>query len=313
MKKILNNRVIIFVVTFFLITSVLYAQSSDAFLIPGHIFVGDRAVLVLPLEADNTETAFDDIVLLPQSGLLPSDQHIDFHRIVLERRITGNRLLIEFTAFAPGFLELPVIHIGGAYFTDLTITVNSVIQDGSLHILSGAAAALAVPGTAFMIYITIAIIIFAILFVILFMLKGRKLIKKLIQKWKFYRLFNRMRKIEKQLRKAVLKGTDKRIILDRLSDEFRIFLSNLTGVNCRVMTADEFQVSTGESISENFQNKFSLSIFADFFRNCDEQRFSGTVIDKSGILLLLDDLNNFLAMLEKTNKNLQKEEHKHEY
>jgi len=92
------------------------AQYSGAILIPRVIYVGDPAVLVLPLPTSIKNS--DDVLLTSLSPNIPKDDNIDFHRIILERRVTGSRLLIEFTAFVPGYLNLPDIEIGGEHFSD---------------------------------------------------------------------------------------------------------------------------------------------------------------------------------------------------
>ena len=89
---------------------------------------------------------------------------------------------------------------------------------------------------------------------------------------------------EKRLSKALLKGGDKRAILDKLSYEFRKFLSFLTGVNCRAMTAREFEA----------QPAAELVMLGDFFRRCDILRFSGITVQSEDISGLLADMRTFL-------------------
>jgi hypothetical protein len=142
------------------------------------------------------------------------------------------------------------------------------------------------PGTALMLYGTIAAFIVFILFTIWFIIKGRIFFQKwgsIFLRWK---LFLSMKLREKQLHRAVLKGADSRIILDKLSDQFRMFLSLLTGNNCRSMTAHEFETQD-----------FYPSLLENFFRNCDELRFSGININSQDILKLLGDLRSFLKTL----------------
>ncbi|MCL2184834.1 MAG: hypothetical protein FWB86_03125 [Treponema sp.] len=280
----MKEKLILFFLILFINSYFLFAQNS-AYLIPRQIFVGDKAALVLPLPAVSQNKT--DIILTPQSDYMPKDPNIDFHRVILEQRTAGSRLLIEFTAFVPGVIELPVIEIEGEYFTGLTITVNSIIDESSSPVLSGAASTLAIPGTAFMIYGFLTIIIAFFLLIILFLFKGRSLFNDTMEKLKRRRFFNSIYKTEKKLRKAVLKGVDKRIILDKLSDEFRIFLSFLTGNNCRAMTAREFEQDDNNSI-----------FLSPFFRSCDNLRFSGTDIQSENITRLLDDLLRFLFELE---------------
>jgi len=292
--------------------TVLHAQNvlqtqNSAYLIPRHIFVGDSAVLVLPLHssAQSSSQNSADIVLMPTDANFPLDANIDFHRIILERRVRGSRLMIEFTAFVPGVLELPPIEIGGERFTGLSVTVNSIIDSRSQPMLSGPASALAMPGTAFMIYGSMAAIVFLILLSIWFVLKGRAFFQKLKEKWKLKRLFISMKKTEKRLHRAILKGIDKRVILDKLSEEFRVFLSLFTANNCRAMTAREF-----EKLPPDFfpSQEYSARFLGGFFQTCDTLRFSGADIDQEKIFLLLGDLRRFLDETENAEKEKNKQE-----
>ncbi|MDR0319930.1 MAG: hypothetical protein LBI28_00365 [Treponema sp.] len=286
--------VILFIFMLHLSAGVLHAQTG-AFLIPRQIFVGDPAVLVVPLPA----AAVNEDTILEKSSIkesiFPPDPNIDFYRITLERRTSASRLMIEFTAFVSGTVELPIIEIGGEYFSGLKVTVNSIIDKSSTPLLSAPASALAMPGTAAIIYSAMAVIFFLIMLTIWFFLKGRVFLKGLIKKWKYRLLLASIRKTEKNLQKAIQKGIDKRIILDNLSDKFRDFLSALTETNCRTMTSREF---------EEQENGLFLS---NFFRNCDELRFSGLNIRSNDILKLLDDLRTFVNMLDDKTKDKEKE------
>jgi hypothetical protein len=278
------------------------AQNTGAYLIPRQIFVGDRAVFVLPL-SEKTEKK-EDIILTSDNSYLnginfPLHANIDFHRIILEQRINGSRLLIEFTPFVTGMLEFPAIEIGGERFTGLTVTVNSVIDSRSSLILSGPAASLVMPGTAIMLYGIIAFFIIFIILTIWFFLKGRIFFSKFIEKWKRWKLFISMRFTEKHLYKSVIKGEDKRIILDRLSEKFRIFLSILTETNCCSMTANEFKKLTPILLMYKDADPFFLH---NFFCSCDELRFSGVNVSSHDILNLLNDLRSFLTALENGQK-----------
>jgi len=301
------KKITVFILIFF-ITVIIYAQSGDipgnanhggtvsegvnlsgAYLIPRQIFVGDRAVFVLPLPPASQNNS--DIIISSPSMNLPNDPNIDFHQITLQKRTTGSRLMIEFTSFKPGELELPLIEIGGEYFSELKITVNSIITERTSPVLSAPATSLAMPGTAFMFYGTLFIVIFAVLFMIWFFIKGNIVLNELYKKWKRFRLFADMRKTEKNLRKAILKGENLRIILDKISMDFRIFLSVLTNINCRSMTAKEFKNLPADFIQYG-------DFLTSFFCGCDDLRFSGGNVDSQEIIRLLDDLNSFIDTTE---------------
>jgi hypothetical protein len=274
--------------------------------------VGDPASFVLPLPASSQNEDF--VINSYDSDSLPSDPDIDFHRIILERRTTGSRLIIEFTPFTAGVLELPGIEIGGEFFSGYTVMVNSILDSRSAPVLSAAAPALAMPGTAAMIYGSMAVIVILVLFTIWFVFKGKAVLNKLREKWKRRRLFKSIHNTEKQLYKAVQKGAKKRKILDKLSDEFRSFLSILTGKNCMVMTAREFTVLFTEFPQELFSvREDSASFLGDFFRRCDKLRFSGTEIDAQDIFSLLSELHNFTNMLEGEEKLNSRRRHEPQF
>jgi len=296
------RKTVFIVLIYSLIIFTANAQNTGAYLIPRQIFIGDRAILVLPLPGNEEKTG--DIILTQDNSYLngnnfPLHANIDFHRIILEQRRVSSRLLIEFTPFVTGMLELPAIEIGGERFTGLTVTVNSVIDSRSPLILSGYAAPLVMPGTAVMLYGIIALLIIFIILTIWFFLKGKVFFKEWIEKWKRWKLFISMKLTEKHLYKSALRGEDKRVILDRLSEKFRIFLSVLTGINCRSMTANEFKKNPPNLLICHDANPFFLY---RFFCSCDELRFSGGNVNLQDILNLLDELRGFLTALENGKK-----------
>jgi hypothetical protein len=279
---------IIFFLLFFTVFS--HAQNFETYVMPRIIYVGDPATLVVPLPGTTENSG--DIILAAESVKFLSNDNFDFHRITLERRTSGSRLLVEFTAFVPGVLELPAIEIGNERFYGLTVSVASVINlTGSALELSRPAPALVMPGTAMMIYGTMTALVLLLLSVVWFCIKGRAFLQGWIKKWKRWRLFASMLAAEKRLYRNLSKGGNKREILDKLSDEFRVFLSCLTNVNCRAMTAREF-------IAQNFNPVF----LSGFFRRCDNLRFSGTDADPQEIYALLADLRKFITVLENERK-----------
>jgi len=291
------KKLLVLIVIFFSLSAV-YAQNSGGttILIPKIVYVGDPAVLVLPLPAAIINS--DDIIMTELSPNIPKDDNIDFHRVILERRVTGSRLLIEFTAFVPGYLKFPEIEIDGEYFGGLSVTINSVIDTRKSLQLSGYASSLAMPGTAVLLYGFLAVIVLFLFLLLWFIFKGRKFVKIFIEKWKRLRLFTFIRNIVRRLQKALMRGGDKRDILDKISDTFREFLSVLTNANCRSMTAREFNNLPEETIHNS-------SFLGDFFRRCDKFRFSGEDVNLREISGLLVDLRNYIEVLflqEKSNQ-----------
>jgi len=300
-----KNRVAAFFLFLIIITANSFAQNLNTILIPRHIYIGDPATLVLQLPPATANSP--DIIITPGSEFLPSDPDIDFHKITLEQRITGSRLLVEFTPFITGFIELPVIEIEDKQFTGLTVTVNTLIDDKTSPVLSGHASTLAIPGTAVIIYSSLALLVFLLIFTFWFIFKGRAFIKRFTEKWKRRRQFNMMRKMEKQLHRNILNGTDKRIVLDTLSFEFRNFLSYLTDCNCRAMTASEFETLPRMCPGHIITHEDRPAVLQVFFRTCDNLRFSGTSVDSENLIQLLSDMRVFIDILENVKENEQKE------
>jgi len=271
-------------VLFLLIANVSFSQDNKVVLIPRTVYVGDNASLVLPLPAASYDRR--DIIISPQPT---SNTDIEIHRIALERRISGSRLIVDFAAFVPGIIELPDIEIDGEYFSGITVTVNSILERGVAPELSRPASSLAMPGTAFIIYGAMTIFVVLLLLIILFIVKGRRYLQIFMEKWKLWRLFATIKNVERRLYRLLMRGENKRMILDGLSEEFRDFLSIFTGFNCRAMTAREFV------------NLPDIDCFflRDFFHRCDELRFSGVEIKKDEIIRLLDTLRFFIGQIEK--------------
>jgi len=146
------------------------------------------------------------------------------------------------------------------------------------------------PGTAVLLYGFLAIVVLFLLLILWFIFKGRTFVKLLVEKWKRLRLFTFIRNAVRRLQKALMRGGDKRAVLDKISDIFREFLSVLTNANCRSMTAREF-ISLPEEIIHN------SNFLGDFFRRCDKFRFSGEDVNLREISGLLVDLRNYIEVL----------------
>jgi hypothetical protein len=281
-----------FLLLFVLLCAVSRAQNAGTYLLPRIAYVGDRATLILPVPELRGENA--NISLSAEFPSFPSDDDVDFHRITLERRESGSRLLIEFTAFLPGIHELPVIEIGGMTFSGLSVKISSIIDpDKPVLELSGPAPSLAIPGTAMMIYGAIAAFAVLVLLSVWFLFYGRRYLKGWSAKWRRWNLFISIKMLEKRLYKRLLKGGNNREIIDKLSAEFRAFLSYLSGKNCRAMTAGEL---------ERLPAWFDCVFLGKFFRRCDDLRFSGGSVNREDVFRLLSEMRNYIGTLEKTEK-----------
>ena len=264
---------------------------EGAYMIPSRVFVGDRASFILPLPGF-TVRADEEI----SQERLPSSPDIDLYRVALERRPGGNRLVVEFAAYVPGTLQLPTISIAGEVFNGLRIEISSILEPGeSGMVLSGPAQALAIPGTSLLFYGTISISILGLFLALWAVLWGRRHLKGWLEVWKLRRLLTSMWRIERRLRRDMAKGVARREILDRLSGEFRSFLSYFSGKNCRAMTAAEFDRTV---FFDEYPNAPSGKFLGGFFGRCDGIRFSGGEINDDATLTLFADLKFFLKTLD---------------
>jgi hypothetical protein len=312
---------------FFCLSGTIHSQRAPSkdllggsYLIPQTVFVGDRARLVVPLDG-----AFLQVPpLVIRDPVFPSPgEDLKINRIELEHRGGIPRLLIDFIAYAPGVLTLPPIEIplsgaleassapsasflpGYARFTDLRLTVASIL-DGETLVLSPPAPSLAVPGTALMIYGTVA----ALIVLTLGIIGGRRRFGDWLRRWGagwrrrrlIVLLRNMLRRFKRNLLRAGpgLSGTGE--LLDRVSGEFRTFLSLFTGINCRAFTAGEFPGLSLLDPPGEGDPRISGSTLGDLFRRWDALRFSGKDIAGEELLSVLDELLGFLSVLEEAER-----------
>ena len=271
----------------------LFAEDlpPGAYMIPPKVYVGDRATLILPLPGF---TGAGSVEIAP--GQIPFHNDIDIHRIAVERRPGGSRLILEFTAFEPGGVELPPLEIAGEKFNGLKIEIASILEQGeSGYALSGPAPPLAIPGTSLLIYGTISAGVLLALLSAWALLWGRSRINGWLSVWRRKQLLAAMSRIERRLRKSLTKGESRRGILDTLSSEFRSFLAWFTGINCRAMTAAELCSLPADNIYFPHNGEFP----GEFLGRCDSIRFCGAEISEDETLSMLDNIKYFLRELDK--------------
>ncbi|GHT68188.1 hypothetical protein FACS1894110_15170 [Spirochaetia bacterium] len=274
-------------------------RSGQPYLIPQTVFVGDKARLVVPLGTAFAGTA---AFVLDNSAELPQTGDIRIHRLELEHRGGGGtQLLVDFTAFAPGDLELPLIAELGV--SGLRVNIASILGSGSEGlVLSNPAPPLPAPGTLFIIYGTVTGIILLIFVIIGGRIWSKRHLGAFREKWRRRRLIRVMGKIERRLRLNMVKGESGSEnygeILALLSGEFRTFLGYFSGLNCRAMTAGEFfnlsplVLSTGET-----GPVLTGEYLGTLFRGFDRLRFSGEGIEKEDVFGILDGVKLFTDTL----------------
>jgi hypothetical protein len=262
------------------------------YLIPQIVYVGDRAALVIPLERPLSGEALS----LP-SGEALSLPDLAVHRVELESRGNGGQLVIHFTAYAPGTLELPPFEAGGMFFEGIEVEIASILGSGEdAAALSPPAPPLAIPGTSLLIYGTLAGAVLFMLIALWAFLWAPRRLEGWLKKWRRKRLILSLAVMERRLRKTLGRGDttapQRGELLNVLAGEFRVFLSLLTGENCRAMTAGE--------LSRLSLTEFSAPdgpFLGDFFRRCDDLRFSGADAAAGELLEILGDLKLFIEAL----------------
>ncbi|GHV88277.1 hypothetical protein AGMMS50267_06370 [Spirochaetia bacterium] len=287
------------------------AMPDTAYLIPQTVFVGDGGRLVLPLGSGFAEVEGE---VLDDPDMLPRARDIVISRIELENRgqmaRTGKaepRLLIDFIAYTPGFIELPPIKIAGFTFTELQVGIASILEaEGNSRVLSPPAPPLAVPGTMEMIYGAVFGIIILILGGIFFGIRGVPVLRRYGIRRRRRRMIRSMLRLLKQLRDAVpvpgIPGADvagaeqTAAALDRLNGEFRRFLEFITGEACTVMVPQEFLTlpPPGLPVAEGSDDQYGGPFLCAVFLRCDTLRFGSRQPKREQLTALLDDVEGFV-------------------
>ena len=279
------------------------AQSSrtdQPYLVPQTIFVGDPGRLVVPL--GRTLTGINPFVV-EDPEKLPDTPELRIRRLELERRGGNSRLLIDFIPYAPGTLYLPALEIlppgddtEALVVTGLELQVASILTPSQMT-LSEPASPLAVPGTSFLIYGTMLILLLFLCLGIGVTLWGRRNFRELLEHYHRRRLIRAMTKFLRCLRQecGFEKEGNEGYYLTVLSGEFREFLSLFTGINCRSLTPGEFL--------ELPLSQKALALGPVYlcwlFRTWDTLRFSGKGMEMADIFEALAEIERLIAALDK--------------
>ena len=299
------------------------ARADVPFLIPQTIFVGDPGRLVVPL---GQAFAGAETFVLDAPEMLPETQELLIKRIELERRGGSPRLLIDFIPYVPGVIAFPPPEFlsGGTgplgallpVLAGLEVQVASILTPSAMA-LSDPASPLAVPGTSFLVYGTLTLVILLLFLGIGGSLWGRRHFRELWERLRRRHLLRVMTKFLQRLRQeSFVEGKESPgYYLSLLSGELREFLSFFTGVNCRSLTAGEFldlslgYEAAGEVEADNDrsqQPEDELLLSPDFlcrlFRNWDTLRFSGRSVDRVDLFLALKETGDFIAALDRAER-----------
>jgi hypothetical protein len=288
------------------------AQEAGLSQLPRLLYVGDQGRLVVTLGPELQEAA---PFVIADEQMLPQRPDLKLHRLEYEFRRGRGQLLIDFTAFAPGQLELPPIslpQLAGFTLEGCRLTIASALeapgrgpsppQPRGVLVLSGQAAPLAAPGTALLIYGTASLIVLILLLSLGLGIWGRPYLAGLLEAHRRRRLIRLMGDIGRGLRKRTAPDSG-REILRELSVEFRAFLGYFFGgaADCRAMTSQEFYTlpplfAAGEG--DAWARPLAPSSLGNFFRRLDRLRFSGEGAENGEIFSLLDQMEAILKAMD---------------
>ena len=221
--------------------------------------------------------------------------------------------MIDFIPYAPGLLEFPSIDISSELsspgqallvVSDLKVNVASILNPERMS-LANSAPPLVMPGTGFLIYGTLGLILAVLFLGIGSSLWGRRHFREIWERLRRRHLlrsmisFLRRLKFECEHRKRESPG----FYLSLLSGELREFLSLFTGLNCRSLSAGEFLELPlhGHLQSDGYNWQDNL---CNIFRNWDTLRFSGLEIVMTDMFLALNDAGKFITALDKAEREI---------
>ncbi|MCL2093936.1 MAG: hypothetical protein FWH12_07045 [Treponema sp.] len=289
----------------------LELSRDTPFFLPQTIYVGDQGRLIVPLGLEyNTAEPF----VWDSADLLPQLPNLVFRRIEFERRGGVNRLLIDFISYEPGILLVPDLELplmpGLPPDTEplvvqgLELQIASILSPGQMT-LSEPAPPLAAPGTSLLVYGTLALLIFLLSLGIGGSIWGRRHFAELWERFRRRHLLRMMIRFLFRLRResSLEKDGNPGFYLTILSTEFREFLSQFTGINCRPLSAGEFK-DLPLGYEEGDEDLPEKDFLCGLFRTWDTFRFSGGGIKMMDLFQALRDTEGFILALDRAEKAL---------
>jgi hypothetical protein len=283
------------VIFFFSPCTQAQTRTDPPYLLPQTIFVGDSGRLVVPL---GTSFAMPPFILDTPDELLQAPNLV-IRRIELERRSGNSRLLIDFIPYEPGSLSLPAF---GFLFPDeavlppLKVQVASILNPSNMN-LSEPASPLAVPGTSFLIYGSIVLILILISLGIGCSLWSRRHFSEFWERLYKRHLLRGMMKFLRRLKQECGPGknAEPAQYLSLLSSQSREFFSLFSGINCRSLAASEFLELPLDSGLEPVN-------LCRLFRTWDTLRFSGRGMELADLFLALEEMEALTAALDRAER-----------
>lgn len=268
--------------------------ARDATLVPQTVYVGDRARLIVALDASELPSDRESLVA-DRPETLPKTGSVHIHRAEIERRQGRVRALIDFTAFAPGAVALPLIEVEGVRISGLEVRIASVLDAGAAE-LSPPADSLNAPGTYLLIYGGIFFLVAGAVGALLIAMRGLPAFREYLERRRRGLAARSMRRVLGRLAADGGKMDDG-TLLSVLFDELRSYLTYRTGRNCHALTAREFPSVLGEeSLTPRFSES-DLAFLENLFRLGDEIRFGSRPATHAE---LMDALRGAGELVERT-------------
>ncbi|MDR2398058.1 MAG: hypothetical protein LBD74_04775 [Spirochaetaceae bacterium] len=283
------------------------AAQDTPYLIPPTLFVGDLGRLVVPLGPG----AGDFAPLVVESDRLISfapDGDLVIRRLELENRGGQGRLLIDFVAYAPGFLTLPdlplpELHSQGLSTAGFQVGIASLLTKEP-YVLAEPLPPLVMPGTTVLMYGCTAGILGILLGALPFRVWGKTHLRGLRERLRRRRLIRALKRLLRKVEKG-LAGERPEALLRDLSQSLRQWLGFFTGLPCTAMDAGELR-RLPPFLPSGFPKEepgiLSGSFFCGLFRRCDALRFSGGPIPREEVQGMLRELRRFAHTLDQADR-----------
>ncbi|MDR2150857.1 MAG: hypothetical protein LBO67_08645 [Spirochaetaceae bacterium] len=257
-----------------LIRAALPVFAQEPYQIPQTVYVGDRALLVVPLATEATSG-------WEQRADLPVAPYLHIHRIAAGK----GQLTVDFTAFSPGLIAVPAFTVPAVgTITGLHVNIASILE-GSSPLLAPTAPPLPVPGTSALLYSIIAgTLILSFIFVLSKEWRKRclrRLLKKLLQ----YYLIFKMNRLLISLHKSASVCPDLHKALYTLHTEIRSFVSRITGIDCRCLSVSEIRPVLGTEL-------------AALINQCDTLRFAGFAVNVTEFCAFIDAVQRYVHTVQ---------------
>lgn len=276
-------------------------ESPVPYQIPQTVFIGDKGRLVYPLDAYFFNQG-DQIIPLEAIDSSQGDLYKDvvIHRVELSR----GRLIVDFQCWRTGAVRLPPVQMQGRLIEGMEVRVASLLEGkDALTVLSPAMPPMSAPGTLWIISGTVASLLAISSLFLIFALRGGNLFAVWRANSRKRRAIRKSRKAIKKIKTQMAKGRDASgkelpghlttsAAIAELSSEFRQFLENYCGLQCRSLVPAEFlklEFPAGLPSGED-----SPRYFSDFFTRCDTMRFSGANISRTAVDNIISEIESYI-------------------